>query len=69
LKIDYDFDTLTQEQVRVLQGFIEKSFGQLVTLTDFEGIVRNGIIDTPGLQLKQNHHCDFSVSFSFQVLF
>jgi hypothetical protein len=63
----YRFTALTQQQVKDLLSLIEESLGDSVTMVDFEGVTRVGIITTPAAEAVQTGRgCQFDATFDFQ---
>ncbi len=63
----YTFTALTQQQAKDLLALIEESLGASVTMVDFEGVTRTGIITTPTTEIIQSGRgCQFDASFDFQ---
>lgn len=65
--LTFEFSYLKRTDLLSLVEFIKEFLGQLVTLTDYNGRVFNGVITTPSEQLTQAGRENFTAKFSFQV--
>lgn len=64
-KVNFTF--LKQDDLLRLLDFIHRTLGQIVTYTDYNGRVWNGIIITPGDEVSQPGTDNFAAQFTFQV--
>jgi hypothetical protein len=65
----YSFEALTQQQAKDLLALVEESLGDSITMMDFEGVTRVGVITTPVAEVIQTGRgCQFDVSFDFQEI-
>jgi hypothetical protein len=66
--ISYEIDYLKQTDGYNLINFLNNNIGQLITLTDYEGIVWNGVITNPEIGFIQKDRANFSVGFELEYV-
>lgn len=64
---DYKFSFLTQDKLSELLAFMKETLGQIITITDHEGFVRQGIIISPSDPVSQEGREDYQAGFKVQV--
>jgi hypothetical protein len=64
---EYKFSFLTQDKLTDLLQFFRDTLGQIITVTDHEGFVRQGIIISPSDPVSQEGREDYQAGFKFQV--
>lgn len=64
---EYKFSFLTQDKLTELLTFIRDSLGQIISITDHEGFVRQGIIISPNDPVSQEGREDYQAGFKIQV--
>ncbi len=61
------FSFLKEDDISRLLDFVHQTTGQVVTYTDYEGQVWNGIIITPGDEVSQPGTNNYAAQFTLQV--